>query len=43
MKTIPKCRGIWGILFGHKFGHWDVVEDYCLRCGMERGTVNEDL
>lgn len=36
-----RCRGIIGLIFGHKFHHatmeWVEYSDHCVRCGMPKG------
>ena len=39
----PRCRGVIGFLFGHKWQGWDLSwsSNYCKRCGMAQGTARE--
>lgn len=31
----PRCRGLIGFIFGHKFTNWwGGTEGFCLRCGL---------
>lgn len=42
---MPKCQGLWGWMFGHKFisnhprlfSEFVEFHDHCTRCGMPKG------
>jgi len=41
MTEPPKCLGILGKLFGHKFSDFERYLNYCKRCAMPKGGWNK--
>jgi hypothetical protein len=40
---MPRCRGLWGLIFGHQFKDFTGQPyEFCVRCGMRAGGTPQE-